>query len=175
MMFKAHILSYIEYRTPGIAHASTTTLRPIDRILARFLREIGMSENAALLYFGLAPLATRRGIAMLGVVHRAVLRQGPEHLHGFFTASGPRSRLGGRSWHHRHVSDIATGLRKDYLSRSLLGYAWVYNLLPDHVVAAGSVNLLQRECQLLLKSRVMESDWRETFSCRIAPRRHALW
>ena len=75
MMFKAHILSYIEYRTPGIAHASTTTLRPIDRILARFLREIGMSENVALLYFGLAPLATRRDIAMLGVVHRAVLRR----------------------------------------------------------------------------------------------------
>ena len=31
-LYKAHILSYIEYRTPAIAHVAATVLTPIDSI-----------------------------------------------------------------------------------------------------------------------------------------------
>ena len=34
--------------------------------------------------FNLAPLSTRRDIAMLGVIHRAALREGPQQLLIFF-------------------------------------------------------------------------------------------
>ena len=37
-LFKAHILSYIEYRTSAISHASSSTLAPLDFLLTRFLR-----------------------------------------------------------------------------------------------------------------------------------------
>ena len=70
-LYKAHFLSYIEYRTPGIAHAAATVLAPTDAIQARFLREIGLSEEDAFLSFKLAPLHTRRDIAMFGLIHRA--------------------------------------------------------------------------------------------------------
>ena len=50
---------------------------PVDRILRRFLREIGLSERDAILEFNLAPLHVRRQIAALGILHRRVLGQAP--------------------------------------------------------------------------------------------------
>ena len=69
--FKSHLLSYIEYRTPAIYHATTTALAPIDRILSSFLRQLGISDIHALIHFKLAPLSSRRDVAMLGAVHLA--------------------------------------------------------------------------------------------------------
>ena len=83
-LYKSHLLSFVEYRTPALYHASTSTLAPLDKLQTRFLRELGLSEVDALVHFALAPLATRRDMAMLGVVHRAVLRKGPPQLWPFF-------------------------------------------------------------------------------------------
>ena len=135
-----------------------------------------MPENEALLVFNLAPLAARRDIAMLGVVHRAVLGCGPVQLRGFFERSDPPYRLGGRSWHGRHIRDSFSQLDREYVNRSLLGYIWVYNLLPEEIVRAATVKDFQSSCQRLLKERIMEADWKQTFSCRVAPRHnHPLW
>ena len=43
-----------------------------------------MDEMAALLNFNLAPLATRRDIGMLGVIHRTALGKGPSQLKQHF-------------------------------------------------------------------------------------------
>eukprot|EP00969_Alexandrium_andersonii_P202318 8939466-Alexandrium_andersonii.AAC.1 len=40
-LYKAHILSYIEYRTAAICHAASTVLAPLDALQRRFLRDIG--------------------------------------------------------------------------------------------------------------------------------------
>ena len=176
MMFKSHILSVIEYRTPAIVHAATSTLTPLDRILTRFLEYIAMSDNEALLVFNLAPLAVRRDIAMLGVIHRAVLGCGPAQLRTFFQGGASPSRVGGRSWHHRHVSDPFSSYDRDYVNRSLVDYIWVYNLLPERIVCAASVKEFQSLCNELLKSRIMETSWKQTFTCRLSPRHaHPLW
>ena len=82
--FKSHVLSHIEYRTPGIFHASTTALRPVDNILSCLLRDLDISLDACLHEFNLASLSTRRDIAMLAVIHRAVLHKGPPHFFPFF-------------------------------------------------------------------------------------------
>ena len=37
VFFKAHILSFIEYRTAAFYHAATTHLSPLDRIFSGFL------------------------------------------------------------------------------------------------------------------------------------------
>lgn len=83
-LFKTHILSFIEYRTPAWYHASETALRPVNRILTSFLAGLGVPAVEALLKYDLAPLSTRRDIAMLGVIHRSVLGLGPELLRQFF-------------------------------------------------------------------------------------------
>ena len=62
-LYKSHILSYVEYRTPAVFHACTTVLHPLDRVLQNLFRQINMSDEEALLNFNLAPLSTRRDIA----------------------------------------------------------------------------------------------------------------
>ena len=41
MMFKSQVLSYIESRTAGIAHASTSTLAPLDYVQEQFFASAG--------------------------------------------------------------------------------------------------------------------------------------
>ena len=69
-------------------HARRQVLSRLDRVQARFLRDAGVSEIEALMNFALAPLQTRRDIAMLGLVHRAVLGDGPPHFKEFFKLIG---------------------------------------------------------------------------------------
>ena len=52
----------------------------LDGVLTSFLRKVGISEIDAIVNFKLAPLASRRDIVMLGVIHRAVLGEGPPQL-----------------------------------------------------------------------------------------------
>ena len=60
-----------------MAHASTTALRAIDGVLRKFLQSTCISEIEALVQFHLAPLAVRRDIALLGVIHRCALGMAP--------------------------------------------------------------------------------------------------
>ena len=83
-LFKAHVLSFVEYRTPALYHSCSTVLAQVDRILASFLRKIGITDIEALIRFRLAPLSLRRDIAMLGVIHRAVLHEGPPQFWEWF-------------------------------------------------------------------------------------------
>ena len=83
LLYKSQVLSYVEYRTPAIYHACSTLLSRLDRQQRRFLRELDISEEEALLTHNLAPLNSRRDIAMLGVIHRTVLGMGPPHFQRF--------------------------------------------------------------------------------------------
>ena len=38
-LYKAHVLSYIEYRTPAIYHSTKTVLEPLDKLQTNFLLE----------------------------------------------------------------------------------------------------------------------------------------
>eukprot|EP00969_Alexandrium_andersonii_P145047 6413038-Alexandrium_andersonii.AAC.1 len=95
-LYKVHILSHVEFRTAAIAHAATLVLAPLDNLQRRFLRDISISEEDALLRFRLAPLAVRRDIALLGLVHRAALGIGPLPLQQIFRvdmgSAPPRAR-----------------------------------------------------------------------------------
>ena len=53
-LYKAHVLSYVEYRTPAVYHATTTTLTPLDRLQHRFLRDTaGVNDLESLFVFTL--------------------------------------------------------------------------------------------------------------------------
>ena len=69
-LFNAQILSYVESGTPRISHAAPSVLSCIDRVQSRFLSEICINETQALEDFRLAPRCARRGMAMLGALHK---------------------------------------------------------------------------------------------------------
>ena len=165
MLYKAHLLSYIEYRTPAIYHATRDILAKLDRVQTKLLQDIGMQEVDALMEFNLAPLAARRDMAMLGMIHRAVLGKGPRHFKKHFkrTISGrlhdPRESIGG-----------------ELVKRSALGLVAVYNLLPEYCTNNKTVKHFQTTLQELLKRWAQEgaNDWKDTLSPRIPLERHPL-
>ena len=110
-LYKAQILSFIESSTPALLHAAPTTLSGIDRVQARFLREVGLSELQALVDYRLAPLASRRGMAMLGLLHRVNLGKAPTQLCALLpqlgTVTEPLWRQRVRRWRPLHNNSFA--------------------------------------------------------------------
>ena len=157
-LYKSHGLSYLEYRTPAISHASSSSLLLLDGVQHRFLMALDMSELDALLSFSLAPLAVRRDIAVLGLIHRTVLGQGPHVFQQFFCldrSPPPRSRSlrSASSSSRRHIRHLVSPIpasSPDYVSRSPLGAVRVYNILPDSVIGQSSVKQFQSHLQELV-------------------------
>ena len=123
-------------------------------------------------------LKTRKDMAMLGLVHRAVLRKGPPQFWEFFDAAADttrRTRLGERR-RSRQLEDTRKGRFLEVLRRSALGLAAVYNLLPAKVVQTETVSDFQGNLQELLKERAASGceNWPETFSPRIPLWKHPL-
>ena len=136
-LYKARILGYIEYRTPAIFHATQSLLQGVNRIQARFLKAVGISEVEALAEFNLAPLETRRDIAMLGLIQRSVLGKGPAQFGALFerevTCNNPDGREN-RLKHSKQLKSHRVGKYLDVLAHSALGLTDVYNLLPGYIV-----------------------------------------
>ena len=87
-LYKAQVLLYLENSTPGTYHAAVSVLDRVDRVQRRLLQELGLTELDALLRYRLAPLPSRRDIAMLCVLHRVVLGLAPPQLASFFPLLG---------------------------------------------------------------------------------------
>ena len=175
---KSHILSFIEYRTPGIYHACESILCRLDSVQRHFLGELGVSEVDALLIFNLAPLPSRRDMAMLGVIRRCVLGYGPEQLRQFFRHDSgyvaTRSRSGQRR-HGKQLIDPRGPRFSERLRRSALGLVAVYNLLPQSVVDSFSVSSFQSQLQAMLREQAQHTQqWGSLFSPRIPLYCHPL-
>ena len=170
MLYKSHILSFIEYRTAGIHFASTSVLNDIDDSQVRFLRQIGLTEVLAFMVFNLAPLSARRDIAMLGCIHRAVLLQGPPALWKFFRRETvPRATSTRRGIRHSfQLIEWQPGRDLEVMRRSALGMIRVYNMLPQEVVEKAEVKAFQSALTQLLRDRVNGGDdnWHRLFSPR---------
>ena len=173
-LYKSRVLGYLEYRTPAVYHATSSALQPLDKLQERFLREAGVSTFEALMVFNLAPLAARRDVAMLGLIHRCVLEKGPQQFREFFKPADkrqqPNTRLQKkREKHGRQLHDPRKSSHLNVVRRSALGLVAVYNLLPAAVVRNTEVKDFQRELQELFKKRAEEGeeDWAETFSPRV--------
>lgn len=169
-MFKAHILSRLECRTAAIYHASSSALRPIDRMLPSFLRQTGVSELDAFLHFNFAPLQCRRDVAILGLLHRAALKQGPLQFWEYFAVDPNAHRLRS-SRHPLHLRQLLPRHGEpdfDIVRRFALGNIQVYNLLPPSVLACKAGCSFQSELTNRLRARAIQVrlDWTATFSPR---------
>ena len=152
-LYKARVLSYLEYRTPALYHVTNTVLQPLNSLQDRFLRQVGLSPVEALMEFNLAPLATRRDVALLGLIHRAALKKGPEQFHDLFSleqrAERPNTRLAARrAKHGRQLKEYRLETHLNVLRRSAFGLVSVYNLLPHEVVQLEEVKDFQTALQL---------------------------
>ena len=171
-LYKSKLLSYVEYRTAAIYHACDSTLAPRNNFQDTFLRELGISTEDALVHFNLAPLSSRRDMAMMGVLHRATIGKGPEHFKTFFRLS-TAERHYTRSWTGRHTRQLVDIRNEHFLEierRSALGLTWVYHRLPAEIVRHESVKEFQKSMQLLMKDRLTGgcTEWKPVFSPRVA-------
>ncbi len=173
MLCKAHLLSYLEYRTAAVYHATRDVLKRLGGIQHRFLKDAGVGELDALFQFHLAPLNTRRDIAMLGLIYRTVVGVGPPHFRKFFQ----RAQLTGGERHRYQLVDFrARGSNTRLLARSAFGLIGVYNLLPDWVFNVKTVKCFQRNLQELVKQRATAgcADWPDSLSPRLPWATHPL-
>ena len=110
-VYKAQVLSSVEYRTSALFHATREVLEPLDRVQTRYLKELGVNEEDALLQFNLAPLRTRRDIAILARTHRAAQKRGPVQLQRLFVRSPGETLVV-----EHNLNGTAAVVKKDRLS-----------------------------------------------------------
>ena len=118
-----------------------------------FLTEIGLTPLEALKKYKQAPLSMRRVIALLGVVHRTVLGEGPPQFrhwvrHAAITNHNYDIRLQEAKVKHRNqLHDYPDADQTSLLRRSPLGLPRVYNELEPEVVACPTVKSFQTKLQ----------------------------
>ena len=130
-------------------------LGAVEDVQNRFLVEIGLSASDALLSFSLAPLQSRRDIAMLGILHRVLLGVAPTDIASFFPPMRhmrfPRDARGSSLRYNKQLLDRIDGSQPAMLARSLFGQVYIYNLLPQRAVDVASVKKFQSCLQGALK------------------------
>ena len=131
----------------------------VEHVQDVLLCELGLTEKEALLQYRLAPLGTRRDMALLGVIHRAVLGLGPPQFLSWFPLATPAidrplTRLQHRR-HNRQVVDYCEVHFSSMLARSALGLVREYNLLPQAVVKAPTVKDFQQRLQSLVRKKAL--------------------
>ena len=170
--YKSQVLPTLEFCTPAVYHCTDTVLEQVDRVQRRFLREAGLTEAEALVNFNLAPLQTRRDIAMLGLLHRTVLGRGPPQFQQwFFPGTQQKHGYGTRLQENRHTKQLHNYLEGKYtelLRRSALGLTRVYNQLPQNAVDKPSVQAFQQWLQNHVKDQACagQEDWANSLNVR---------
>ena len=166
--YKAQVLSYIEFATPAVYHAHSFLLQSLDKVQEALLDALDLTPPAALHDFRLAPLESRRDMAMLGLIHRSVLGIAPPQFHTYIRpASGPsmlRSLRSPELRHNRQLHDPIDGSQGRMVQESLLGLIYTYNLLPQKVVDAKCVSSFQRGLQLALTQYSSVTGWPKLFT-----------
>ena len=127
----------------------------------------GVDEISALVTFHLAPLATRRNIAMLGLIHRTILGKGPIQFSAFFQCE---------EQYIRKLKDPRKACKCPLVTRSALGLVAIYNMLPYSVTGEKSVSSFQKRLQGIVLSLATAGhpQWVQVFSPRLPLATHPL-
>ena len=146
-------------------HATRAVLSRLDAVQSKFLRDVGVDDVTAIAEFHLAPLAVRRDIAMLGVIHRTALGKGPSVFAEHFKRQGQSILHDARKEHKAPV-----------IKRSALGLVAIYNMLPNGIQAAKSVKLFQQQLQAMVSEYALKGypQWQDMLSPRVPLGAHPL-
>ena len=141
----------------------------------------GVQQGEDFLEFNLALFATRRDVALLGLVHRAVLGRGPVLFREYFKLDPNRSSTRHPRQLVQYDHDVTDFLYPGscpaaYVQRSVLGIVRIYNKLPAHIVACSPVSDFQSSLQRLLCDAASHDYmmWRHMLSVRIQSWEHPL-
>ena len=179
LAYKSQVLPFLEHRTPAVYHASDPVPAALNSTQGSLLQQLGLGSVDAMLYFQLAPLSSRRDIAMLGFIHSCVCGNGPRHCN-VFCRRKPLGVQGGtraaRGEHSRQLLGVRTTSFSEQVRRSACGLIPVYNVLPEEVVLLPDVRAFQGALQGMLKiAAAAESpSWESVLSPRIPLYRHPL-
>ena len=136
------------------------------------MSNISLGKRKAFLEFNLAPLSSRRDIAMLGLIHRCVQGKAHASLREIFPrCSRPGHLHNTKLQKHRHpyqLDEFRAGTHPALLCRSVIGLTRVWNRLPEYIVTAGNVTIMQKGLTSILRaaSRRGEVNWPQLFSPR---------
>jgi hypothetical protein len=154
-LYKSLVLSYVEVSTPAIYHATDFAISSLDNVQDRFLLEMELSEETALCEFALAPLVSRRDIAMMGLIHKVVLGLAPVQFSKYFwrapSAQFPRGLRAPHLRHDRQLHDPIDGSQCNMYCRSVFKLIYSYKLLPQLVVESKTVCSFQGTLQKALR------------------------
>ena len=170
--FKAHVWSIIEYYTPCVYHAGITLLRKLDIVQERFLDALDISEEEALICHAMAPLSTRRDIAILGLLHKCNLGLAHRSLcELFYRDPHPPRRnttlfppLHERRLFDEHVFSNFPSL----FHNSIFAQIRIYNLLSPAIANHDNVHEFQSALVAVVRHRcsVGHANWQTCLSSR---------
>ena len=171
--YKIHVLTVLEFPTPAVYHATNTALDNLEKVQRHFWHELGLSKGESLAQFNLAPLDTRRDVALLGLVHRTVLGEGPPNFaRWFFIIAEQRHHYTTRrqaALHNKQFYDLPGSVHTELLRRSPLGLVRMHNRLAQDVVDADSTSSFQAKLQTLVKEGALRRE--ENWELLLSPRR----
>ena len=136
-----------------------------------FVVPLGLSPQVALIHHNLAPVNARRDMAMLTVIHRCTLNQGPPTLRRFFPRDDtPISHTTRRTHSHDHkLREYDIGHHPNVIHRSILGLIPIYDQLPTALVQCRDIKQFQGGLQSIIKPRLTSGkpDWLHFYSPRV--------
>ena len=169
-LYKCHVLSFLEAASPACAHAAPSVLKPIDDVQIKFLEQIGVSDEQALLEHCLAPLAMRREIGLLGLLHKVALGSAPAPIKQLFDKKPwTLNSFGFKAdvcRHDRQLHDPIEPGHSPVIRRSIFGMVRIYNALPQSVVALTTVKSFQRALQRRAREAASDAvrEWQLMYS-----------
>ena len=170
--YKAHVSCRLEMNSAGFYHAVNTVLDPLDQLQNSFLQKVGLTMEEAFLEFNLAPLSTRRDIAMLGLIFKCARGLAHPDLQQLFPRAievhhGHETRLQGRR-HSMQLQEERFDTHHSLLRRSIFGLTRVWNRLPQAVIALSNVTEFQKQLTDLVRVACRNDDfeWPLLFSPR---------
>ena len=140
-------MPHVEIHIVAFYHATNTALAPLDRTLYTFLCAVGLDSRTAFCQYNLAPLALRRDIAMLGLLHRCACGEAPASLCSLVRTNDSTPAYWtrrARQRHNRQLQEDYPGHYPATIKRSLFSLIRVYNRLPPGVVEPVKVSTFQK-------------------------------
>ena len=109
-------------------------------------------------------------MAMLGVIHRTILGEGPPHFKKWFYLIDPNKCVTRHtaSTNNKQIFDYRNGTHTDIVRRSILGLCRVYNNLPQYIVDSKCVSDFQRHLQKMMieNLKLGDQNWSNIYSPR---------
>ena len=147
-------------------------LQKIDFIQEKFLSDIGLTEEEALLDYNCAPLSTRRDVAVLGLLHKCNLGEAhPLLARLFFRDPSPPNRNTAifPPLHDFRMSDNFYASHLPSLLRSsIFSQIRIYNLLAPSLVDHNTVHDFESDLMNVVRSRCTRRvvNWQHCLSSR---------